>query len=140
MKAILLSVSAALGALLVGILIGRGSVARPPEQPSKVTNDSPAKTIAELAPPSKTNSPSFIPQPSENAAKKSPKVDIVTGLKEALAHSGSRHTLTTLSNLVDSADATNIANIAAFAQSLTKPQDKNLVLPLVLGRWAELNP
>ena len=49
--------------------------------------------------------------------------EIIAKIKNALAHSGSRHTYATFSKLSETVDASNVREVLAFVQTLAKPQE-----------------
>src|SRR6476659_2913892 len=132
----------AMVALFTGIFIGRyttsssqvlRSLSNPslPSEPAESNPVNPAPfSSSKVSPASKSNSPSA-PDSSEN---------IIAKIKEALTHSGSRHTYATFSKIAESIDEKNVRDVLAFVQTLPKPQEKSMLLSLFVSRWAELDP
>src|SRR5205807_1650516 len=72
---------------------------------------------------------------SDNSA-----ADIISRIKAALGRSSNRKTYSTLSKLADSIDQKNVHEILGFIDALQKPQEKSMLLSLVVGRWSEFDP
>src|SRR3982750_3038071 len=62
--------------------------------------------------------------------------NIVAALKNALNHMGNRRTYVEFGKLAELINQDNVNEVRAFADTLSKPQEKNIVVSLLLGRWA----
>jgi hypothetical protein len=138
MKSRLLVVVVGLGALLAGIGIGR-SLGPRTAKPEKKDSAQIQPNLTSLEKRAETPVPEkAAARPAELSVKSSPR-DLISQLKEALAHFGSPRAFARLSNLIDSIDLDHMREVLNFAQNL-KPQDRGSLVPLVIARWAELNP
>ena len=43
-------------------------------------------------------------------------------------------------SIADAIDANNVREVLSFVEGLTKPQEKSMLVSLVVGRWAEFDP
>ncbi|HEY2614736.1 MAG TPA: hypothetical protein VGI42_03440, partial [Chthoniobacterales bacterium] len=130
----------ALTALLAGIAIGRYTfspaagashrAARVPAQSSSIAPNSSAISAPKIALAPNDSAPAPIASSDS----------IISKIKTALLHPGSGHTYATFSKLAESVDATNVRDVLAFVQTLSKPQEKSMLVSLFVGRWAELDP
>src|SRR6266404_3071870 len=131
----------ALAALLTGIFIGRyissSTEVVPPRNTTRGSTETTANSL-NLSPVSPripgVTSDSTEPAPAASSE------NIISKIKTALAHSGSRHTYATFSKIAETVDAENVRKVLAFVQTLPKPQEKSMLLSLFVGRWAELDP
>src|ERR1043166_5605411 len=128
-----------LGALLIGIAIGRSFAPRPTKPQIKqeierqpVLGQVNTRRAGDLVPKK------AVARSAEIPALNMPR-DLAAQIKDALARSGSRRAFVRLSNLIDSIDVDHVRQVLNFAQTL-KPQDRSSLIPLVIARWAELNP
>src|SRR3954447_24664934 len=128
-------------ALGSGILIGRytaapvvaksaPTIASAPQLHGAAPISAPAKPVRRTV-TEKGAEPDSSPVTSEN---------VVTALRNALAHMGSRRTFVEFGKLAELIDAKNVGEVLAFAEGLPKAQDKTMVLSLLLNRWAEFDP
>src|SRR5206468_12286244 len=58
----------------------------------------------------------------------------------ALSQIGSLRTFVEFGKLAELINEKNLGEVLAFAESLPKAQEKNMVLSMLLGRWAEFDP
>src|SRR5437660_9389487 len=127
-KAAIVSVVVSLLALILGIAIGRYT-ALPPL--SKTVSPVPAV----LPSPATRSSGSFAskrPAGSENHASEkdgtpASSEDVITAIKNALGHLGSRRTFVEFGKFPELINEKNLGEVLAFAESLPKPQEKNMV-------------
>ncbi|HSH38947.1 MAG TPA: hypothetical protein VK993_09185, partial [Chthoniobacterales bacterium] len=143
MKRFILPISIAIPALLAGVAIGHYTTLAPVSSPTHAS----ASTTS-LRPAGPTNAPRTTPTPivrSLAAEAEEPEAaptsgNIIDRMKAALARPGGRRTYATFSKLADSIDPNNVRQVLAFAEGLQNPQEKSMVLSLVVGRWAEFEP
>src|SRR2546428_10822372 len=64
---------------------------------------------------------------------------IISEIKAALAYPGRQHTYAALAKLADSIDQKNVREVLTFVQTLEE-HEKSMLVPLLIGRWAELDP
>jgi hypothetical protein len=64
---------------------------------------------------------------------------MIADLKAALMHTGSRHSYTVFSKLIESVDEKNIHPVLAFVQSVPKDEKSAMLLELLVGRWVEFD-
>ena len=131
----------ALTALVIGIVIGRSTVAPAKISSSRTDNSSSTETTTS----NPANSPAVpsrdvVVAPDSQTAVAISSESIIFKIKAALGHSGSRRTYATFSKLADTVDAKNVREVLAFVQTLPKPQEKSMLISLFVGRWAELDP
>src|SRR2546422_1718 len=123
MKSRILVAVVGLGALLIGIAIGRSlRVHRPEPRINHAGDVQPHVTSLEKSAPMPPPQRAAV-RSAEVSAKNLPR-DLISQLKEALAHTGSRHAFVRLSNLIDSIDLNHAREVLNFAQTL-KPQDRS---------------
>ena len=142
-KRFILPVSIAVPALLAGIAIGH-YVAPAPTSSSTQSSASTSSSQRMVS----TNAPRTTPTPIVSSLEAEPAEpeagstsdNIIDRMKAALARPGGRRTYATFSKLADSIDPDNVRAVLAFAEGLQKPQEKSMVLSLVVGRWAEFDP
>src|SRR6476620_3483232 len=129
MQRLSLSIFTALAALLLGIAIGHYAL------PHTKTSSSSQKQTALLP----ERAVIFSNNPPPSAAKsalpsgadfKEPELDpssktLIAGLQSALSQSGSRRSYAAFSKLTDSINEKNVHEVIAFAEGVSKPQDKS---------------
>ncbi|MGZ5503218.1 MAG: hypothetical protein ACXWGY_01030, partial [Chthoniobacterales bacterium] len=142
-KRFLLPASIALVALLVGIAIGRQTLSRtpvsaaaPPVAPVTASTPFPARIpLPSQTPATLAQAETTEPELSDNSA-----ADIISRMKAALGRPPNRKTYATFSKLADSIDAKNVREVLSFVETLQKPQEKSMLVSLVVGRWSEFDP
>src|SRR6267143_4676357 len=140
MQRFALPIFVAITALLTGIFIGRYTSSTKLVPPRNNTRSS-----AEPAANSLNSSPVLARIPGVASNSTEPAIaasseNIISKIKTALTHSGSRHTYATFSKIAETVDAKNVRDVLAFVQTLPKPQEKGMLISLFIGRWAELDP
>ena len=136
MKPSVLSVLLALAALAAGIVIGRYTV---PPAPARVQTASSIPSPSPITfPPVLTRKSNRTEEPNK-AATPANAEDVITAIKNALGHLGSRRTFAEFGKLSELINEKNLGEVLAFAESLPKAQEKNMVLSMLLGRWAEFD-
>ena len=142
-KNFVLPISLAASALVVGIVLG--ATFSSPKVGTQIVSipASPKGRLADTAATGKVaqnSTTTTTTDADEPETKASSSTDLIAQLKAALGRPGSRRTYATFSKLADSIDAKNVKEVMAFAESLQKPQEKSMLLSLVVGRWAEFDP
>ena len=142
-KRFILPISIAVPALLAGIAIGHyASPGVMPAPPAQRMNASAQETDAS------SGSPNLAPtlgvsskagSDDSDSANAVSSDNIIARMKAALARPNSRHTYATFSKLADAIDPKNVRAVLAFAESLQKPQEKSMIVSLIVGRWAEFD-
>src|SRR3954469_10583390 len=142
MQRFALPIALAITALLIGIGIGRytvSSAGRTPRPAAQVADEPATSTDLPNLPAVSTQSgPSA--KPNNPAASTSSAQDIIAKIKAGLTQSNSRRAYATFSKLAELIDASNVRDVLAFVQTLPKPEEKNMLVALFIGRWAELDP
>src|SRR5436309_1308665 len=95
--------------------------------------------LASSSVPSDDHAATSVASKNQSAAPSSTQ-EIIAKIKEALSHSGSRHTYATFSRLSETVDPSNVREVLAFVQTLPKPQEKSMLVSLFIARWAEFEP
>jgi hypothetical protein len=141
---LLLPLSIAVTALVLGVVIGRYSVPVP-----KRVGQGPVP--AAVAGENSFNQPSAVP-PFSSARKNGAEEeaapatgdashqDIVASLKAALSHAGTRQNYAALSKLMEAVDQKNLSEALSFAESLPRDEKSTMLLSLLIGKWAEFDP
>jgi hypothetical protein len=140
MTGIRLAIFAALGAFLVGIIVGYYAVL-----PSLTGGSHPQSGKFESTlPANPVLSPKQTTALDESPPRSTPSLpsneNIIADLKTALIHADSRHSYAAFSKLIESVDEKNIQPVLAFAQSVPKDEKSRILLSLLVGRWAEFDP
>ncbi len=141
MQRFALPIFIAITALLAGIIIGRYTSSSAPGIVSRRKNiPLSTETAANSLNPSPV-SPRItgVASDSTEPAVAASSENIISKIKTALTHSGSRHTYATFSKIAETVDAKNVREVLAFVQTLPKPQEKSMLISLFVGRWAELD-
>jgi hypothetical protein len=126
------SIFAALGAFLVGIIVGHYAVL-----PSRIGGSHPQSGKFESTlPATSVLSPKLTTALDESPPRSTSSVpsneNIIADLKAALIHAGSRHSYTFFSKLIESVDEKNIQPVLAFAQSVPKDEKSRMLLSLLI--------
>jgi hypothetical protein len=131
----------AFGALVVGVIIGRYVFPVLKIYSSGQTAASLPASIP-LSPGSSVSAPAphiSSTLDSEGSPSMTSADDLIAQIKTALTYSGRQHSYVALSKLADSVNTKNVREVLTFAQTL-REQDKSMLIPLLIGRWAELDP
>src|SRR4029077_16734006 len=125
-------------ALVGGIVIGRYTANSVARAKGSITSSIPSPSPIYL--PSLSIRPSPPPDDRKKEASPANTEDVVAAIKNALGHLGSRRSYVEFGKLSELINQNNVGEVLAFAESLPKAQDKNMVLSMLLGRWAEFDP
>src|SRR3954467_7089579 len=135
----------AITALLIGIGIGRYTTSSARQVPARSNNPSIANDPAVSNDPTKQRP--LLPNQTPSRTKSNPAPassesaqNIIAKIKAGQIQFNSRRAYATLSKIVESIDASNVREVMAFVQTLPKPEEKSMLMSLVIGRWAELDP
>src|ERR1700681_2389446 len=135
----------ALTALVAGIAIGHYALPLQKTFPSSSKHAAASLSQpAAISPTSPLTSASSALSPiadsKDSGFDSSSKKNLIAELQSALAQTGSRRTYAAFSKLTDSIDEKNVHEVLAFAEGVSKPQDKSMLISLIVGRWAEFDP
>ena len=137
---VLPSVVAAI-AFCIGMVLGR--YALPGTKNSSVTKPSVVASAAVVSPVPLARAPAVAAaepdHDSEQLSAGASAQAIIAKIKTALLHTGRQRIYTDLNKLSDSIDKHNARAILAFVETL-RDNEKSMVLPIVISRWAELDP
>ena len=140
MTGIRLAIFAALGAFLVGIIVGHYTVL-----PSRTGGSHPQSgkfesTLPATPVPSPKQTTALDESPPRSTSSVPSNENIIADLKAALIHAGGRHSDAVFAKLIESVDEKNIQPALAFVQSVPNPDKRRMLLSLLVGRWAEFDP
>ena len=137
---VLPSVVAAI-AFCIGMVLGR--YALPGTKNSSVTKPSVVASAAVVSPVPLARAPAVAAAEPDHDSEQLPAgasaQAIIAKIKTALLHTGRQRIYTDLNKLSDSIDQHNARAILAFVETL-RDNEKSMVLPIVISRWAELDP
>jgi hypothetical protein len=142
-KRFILPISIAVPALFAGIAIGHYASPAPQITPAQATASTSAeqdRASSNASKPAATPDDMAQSDASDADENQSNSNNIIARMKAALGRPNSRHTYATFSKLADSIDPKNVREVLAFADGLQNPQEKSMLLSLVIGRWAEFDP
>ncbi|MBA2585913.1 MAG: hypothetical protein H0U99_05455, partial [Chthoniobacterales bacterium] len=133
----------AFGSLLLGLAIGRYSFPQRVTSPRAETKVLPREAGANAGPAATVAEPLTQTVPAPTKAKEStgaPSAEqIVAEIKAATLRPSSRHSFATFNKLAEAIDENNVRDVLAFVQTLPKQQEKNILMPMIVGRWAEFD-
>ncbi len=128
-------------ALITGIAIGHYLLPvapLPSPKPPPVSSATPAVTFPT---PSITATPRIAAVAADSLVSSSElsASQVISQIKAALAHSGRQQVYAAITKVTDAISEKNVRDVLAFVQTLPQ-QDKSMLVPLLVGRWAELDP
>ena len=122
---------------------GLGRYALPGTKNSSVTKPSVVASAAVVSPVPLARAPAVAAAEPDHDSEQLPAgasaQAIIAKIKTALLHTGRQRIYTDLNKLSDSIDQHNARAILAFVETL-RDNEKSMVLPIVISRWAELDP
>src|SRR6185312_5607964 len=141
MKPVITALLIAVVALSAGIAIGRYT-ASPAPQKSAQSTQKPAQSdsSSDFPPVPRPRIQSTAARVTQTDSSPPTSENIVAALKGALSRFGSRRTFVEFGKLSELINQQNVGEVLAFAETITKPQEKNAILSMLLGRWAEFDP
>src|SRR4051812_20195175 len=129
-------------ALALGLALGRYSASAPQKTTLSLASSVTGTSAATPFKPITIKLPSPPPEeaaPVKPAVSPLPKGEIVGAIRAALTKSG-RQSYGAIARLTDSLGPENLPAALAFAQTLPKDEKSNMLLSVLVGKWAEFDP
>ncbi len=142
MRRVSIPIFSALIALIVGIAIGHYAFPLQKISPAQYQTSVPTKRVVISPTSSLPSTKSALPPivDSKESAPDSSSKNLIANLQAILAQPGNRRAYAAFSKLTDSINEKNVHEVIAFAAKQSKAQEKNTLISLILGRWAEFDP
>src|ERR1041385_6685985 len=126
----------------IGIVFGSyffpAKPAQPPAALPKKSTETQSLETPLIAKP--ISSPSLAAPESEEKPTAIETGKLIEKIQAALAKPGYRRTNAELAKVADLVNQNNVRDLLAFAETLTKRQEKQTLVSLLVGRWAEFDP